>query len=249
MGQTTNYTKVFLLVSLVSMSGPAAALVDVEVGAGSRAGKYSYENAANESKSKTVNGSEVFANVMVDPIPLIPISFGLAIQSYSLDTSKANKEMLDEGLGNAAALVDTTADVKTTGLLYGPSFKVWAPTPFVKPYLRFAYLMGTETQKGDMSIKSKDESASLTTDVKMVADHTGSDLQLGLDFAPSKFFGIFLEFALHTGKSKPKSVNQTIEMTQSGTTTSQTTTELTDDEKKARTANATSIRLGLSVGI
>ena len=131
--------------------------------------------------------------------------------------------------------------------------KVWAPLPFAKPYLKFAYLMGSGVDKVDATLQSN-----ATSPVSMVAtqkgtqkfSHTGTDLDLGIGFSPAKLFTLFFEYAIHTGSSKV--TDQTIDqvsVSDAGTTsTTATKDDLTDDDKKAQKANATAIRVGLSVG-
>ncbi len=231
------------------------ALVDLEVSGGQRSQKVIYDTVSEANKTKTVTGSEINASVLFDPIPVIPVSFGLTFQSSSVNRDKVDQAILDDSVSSQdyEDFVDTTASGKTTTVLYGPMIKVWAPTPFVKPYLKFAYLTGSGVNTIDMEIQSKTgvEPAILnTTKGDMKFSHTGTDLDLGLEFSPAKLVSIFFEYAIHTGKSKvnDQSIESVSTSNSETSTTSMTKDDLTDEDKKAVQANATSIRVGLSVG-
>jgi hypothetical protein len=240
----------------VTFAQNAFALVSVEAGGGQKERAFLYDTSTEKDKKKSVNGSEYFASVYVDPIPLIPVAFGLAVQGYSYDTSKVDQEVLNDSLDSAGltGTYSSTVDSKSSGMLYGPSIKVWAPIPFVKPYLKYTYLMGTEKATSDSSATSNATaplSFALAVKGSTTSTRTGSDIQIGVGFSPIKLVGMFIEYAIHTGSTKLTDQNIDTTSTIGGATTSSTATksDLTDDDKRSKKANSTSIRLGLSVGI
>ena len=85
--------------------------------------------------SKSVTSNEVNGGVFLDPIPLIPISFGLdfSLMKWQFDS----KEF---GVSEA------------TGYLIGPQIKVWVPLPVdIKPYGRVGYEIGRYVATGKNS--------------------------------------------------------------------------------------------------
>lgn len=237
-------------------SGNAFALVGVEAGVGQRSSKVVYDTPVATGKSKTIKGNEYFANVLFDPIPVVPVAFGLAVQVHSDDRSDVDKDIIDDTItaaGGQSALWTKTASAIHAGTYYGPMIKVWAPIPFVKPYLKYAYLMGKEVTTVDYDIHTTSNSTLIGTSVKgtETSDHTGADLDIGIGYTPIKLINIFLEYSIHSGKSKV--VDQSIEETTVAGTTSTVKSydksSLTDDQKKSQNANATSIRFGIEVGI
>lgn len=234
----------------------AVALVNVEASAGQRSQKITYDTTTKTNQTKTVTGSEVNASLLFDPIPVIPISFGLTFQSSSVDRGKVEEAILTDMFDSEGitSYLDISASGKTTTTLYGPMIKIWAPTPYVKPYLKFAYLMGNGVNTTDVDIDTKPTApASYSTKIKGSSkfSHTGTDIDLGIAFAPAPFVSFFVEYAIHSGKSKITDIDlESVTTGADGTVTTSTTTkdDLTDEEKKAVAANATSIRIGLGVG-
>lgn len=241
------------LVSCFLVSTGAFALVEAEISAGQRTQKFLYDTTTETGKSKAASGSEITASLLVDPFPMFPIGFGLTVQSSTIDTTKVTEAMVNDMITESGGdgMFDVTAKTSVSTLLYGPVVKIWAPTPFVKPYLKFAYLMGNGATKVDLDYQTKTGVSPIlgsTMKGSQKYSQNGTDLDLGLGFSPIKFFTLFLEYAIHTGTSKV--TDQTLDNTDTsdtGTTTSTASKEdLTDDDKKATKANATAIRLGLN---
>lgn len=241
-----------LVLTTISLLGASSAfaLVDTEVSVGQRTQKYIYDTTSGSSKSAT--GSEITASLMFDPIPAVPVSFGITVQSSTIDRSKVDEEWFKNSL-DSDSYFDVTSKGTSSLLLYGPMIKVWAPTPFVKPYLKFAYLMGSGTEKLDIDAKTNSTAPStgaFTAKGSQKFSHTGTDLDLGLGFSPAKLFTLFFEYAIHSGSSKvtDQNVDEVLVLDGSTTTTTETKDDLTDDQKKSQKANATAIRVGISIG-
>ena len=245
-----------LVIGNFIFANQAMALIGVDAAIGQKSTKVKYDTLSQTDKTKTVQGSEYGIGVYIDPIPLVPFAFGLALSGYSYDRSKLDKEVIDEAIqaSGQSAIFDTTISTKTAGLLYGPSLKVWAPIPYIKPFLKYTYLMGSEITTLDHDVHTNANAsavASTTSKGTQTSSESGSEIQLGIGFSPVKFISMFVEYAIYTGKNK--TTDQKIEsVTTSGgtaTTTSATKDTLTDEDKKRSSTSASSIRLGLSVGI
>lgn len=249
----------FLTVLLITAtaSSTAFALVHGEVTAGSKTNKYKYNTLAENDKTKTVTGSELGLSVLLDPFPVLPIAVGLNIQTSAVDKSDIYKEQVDSLL-NAMGIADqvsATTSVKSATLLYGPMVKAWIPTPILKPYLKFSYLMGKSIDTIDTQISSLEGATSAFSSSSKgttTSSYAGTDLGVGISYAPIKFIDIFLEYSLQSGTTKmtDQSIeNITVSDTEGASTSTSTKNDLTDDDKKATAYSATSLRLGIAVGI
>lgn len=237
--------------ALLFITSNAFALVEAEVAAGSRAQKVTYDTATESGKTKVASGSEIVASVLFDPIPAVPVSFGLTVQSTSINTGKVYEDYLtDETSGAESITFESSAKGTSKSTLYGPMVKVWVPMPIIKPYLKFAYLTGSGTNTMDWDLHTADAQYGATMKGSQKFSHSGTDIDLGVGFSPVKFFTCFLELGIHKGKSKVTSQNVDATQTSAGEVTSSTLTsdDLTDDEKKSTNSDATSIRFGLGFG-
>ena len=237
-------------------SDQALALVHVDVAGGQT--KASYESTVSSiDDTKTISGSEYGAYLLLDPIPMIPVSFGLGVTANSVDTSSVNLQALNDQItaNDSVGKIIASAKTSQSSLLYGPTFKIWAPTPYIRPYLRAGYMMGTSVSKIDVSLTATSTASDPTNVFAMKgsskATYTGSDIAIGFDFAPIRFVSMFLEYSIQNGKVKTTSADLALVSISSGTTSTSsiTTADLTDDDKKSRSSSLKSMRLGLSVGI
>lgn len=245
--------KIYALATLSLLSASHAyALVDTEVSVGQRTQKFLYDTPTETGKSKAATGSEITASLMFSPLLVIPVSFGLTVQSSSIDRSKVDETAFKDNL-DTDGYYDVTTKGTSSMMLYGPMIKVWAPTPFVKPYLKFAYLMGAGTDKIDINATSNATApftSTVSTKGSQKFSHSGTDLDIGLGFSPAKLFTLFFEYAIHSGTSKTtdQTIDSVLVLDDSTTTSSESKDSLTDDQKKAQKANATAIRMGISIG-
>jgi hypothetical protein len=177
---------------------------------------------------------------------MVPFSLGIQAQSYGFDFGK----QFEESVLKINPGTTYSGSYKMAGLLYGPTVKVWAPLPYVKPYLKFTYLTGSEILKMDF-VNSAGAADSMAVSGSQTATHTGTDLCLGVGYSPIKFVQLYLEYAIHKGKTTLKSQDIEMTLTSGGTasTAKINSDDLTDEDKKAETADSKSIRLGVAVGI
>jgi len=220
------------------------ALVGFEAGIGQRTNDVVYDAGTETDKVKSISGSELSANLLFDPIPAVPVAFGLALESYSYNRASVLKDQL-----SSAGLDDSNASDTMTGMLYGPMLKVWVPTPYVKPYLKYSYLTGQEVGKSSLTTDAtiSSQTVEVTQTSKSTYTHTAGELALGVSFSFLKIAAVSLEYALHYGENKIKSFSQ--DTSYSGQTATSTIDDLSDDAKEAKKAEAKIIRLSVSAGI
>lgn len=231
-----------LIASSSWLAKPVSGDLDAEVTYGSRKNVVTYDTANTLNKTKSISGGEYTATLMYAPWAGIPGSFGFTAQSYSFDRSSIDQEIIHE----IDPSITQTTENKVSGTTYGPTLKVWAPTPFAQPYIKLTYLTGQETSKFSTNFTVEETDLSLTGDSKEA--HTATEIQLGLSTKMFGFLRLSFEVALHNGQNKLTSYSSdlTTTTTSESTSTSTSTEDLTDDDKKARNSNATSMRLGLA---
>jgi hypothetical protein len=243
-------------ISLLSVfASQAQALVSADVGYGRRTSKVSYDYSG-VSKDASLTGTEMFASVQVNPFVALPVAFGVTAQSISTDTGAVSKDMMQGIIDSQSSqdFVSVSGSGKATALLYGPTIKIWAPIPYIKPYLKLSFLTGTELldqTSGYSTLENVTPVTTYTQTSKISYTKTGRDLQLGLDFAPMKLISFFFEYSIHRGTSAAKSLDYKSTTVVSGVTTSDSadSSSLTDANKTAKRSDAKSVRFGLSVGI
>jgi hypothetical protein len=250
-----NFIRTAAVIATSSWTTASFAFFDGEVFYGSRSSKVIFDSNGTE-KNKTVSGSEIGASFMIDPIPLVPVAFGVtAIQSTS-DQKEIFKTLGDDTItGTEMSSYSVTASGTSTTLFYGPTVKIWVPAvPKITPYLKGAYLMGVESLDSKVSFASPAGSpvaATMELKPKTTFSHTATEMTLGVGFSPVKLTSIFVEYNTHSGKRKATSMSGSTTTTVDGTSTSvpMTNADLDTADKKSVDANSTSIRLGFSVGI
>jgi hypothetical protein len=244
-----------VLVSAVIWSKNGYALFDAELFYGARTSSVEYTNNAGTKATKDLKGTDIGASFLLDPIPLVPIAFGVtAIQGntkYDDLTNISAQSILEEDI-----FANGTASGKGTSkdLFFGPTIKVWVPMPKIKPYLKASYLRGAETVDEEVSAKTAANApvaADASIKPKSTFTHSATEITLGLGFSPMKLTSVFVEYAVHSGKRKAKSLSGSSSITAGGVTTNTpfTSADLSDSNKQEINANSKSIRLGFSVGI
>ena len=239
--------------TIASWATSGMAFFDGEAFYGSKSAKTKYSVAGVE-KSKDLRGTEIGASFLLDPIPLVPVAFGVVASQSSTDLKHVIQEVADGNVASDSSMAGFSG--KGTGtsktLFYGPVIKAWVPMPKIKPYVKAAYLMGTEVIDETMDFDSpSDTSISASFKQKTTYSHTATEMTVGLGFSPVKLTSIFAEYTMHSGKRKAKSLSGETTITSGGETiiTPITSDSLSADDKKEESANATSIRVGFSVGI
>jgi hypothetical protein len=248
------FTQIAATVVVASWATAGMALFDGEVFYGSRTSSVKYTTAGTE-KTKDLKGTEMGATFLLDPIPLVPVAFGVTVSQGNTDIKDVAQLVADDSTtsGDLAGFSATGTGTSKT-MFYGPVIKVWVPMPIIHPYLKAGYLMGAEVEDLNLSFSSPADSPVATKMVlkpKTTYTHTATEVTVGVGYSPVKLTRIFAEYSMHTGKRKAKSLSGEVDMDVDGTSTSvpYATADLAAEDKKSKTADAKSIRLGVSVGI
>jgi hypothetical protein len=234
----------------------AFAFFDAALIYGSRTSTIKEDQSDGTKKDRELKGTDIGATFLLDPIPLVPVAFGLMVKQGTTNYDDTVQAATDQSLATDATL-GANYDGKGTGtskhLFYGTVFKVWAPIPIVKPYLKAAYLLGAETIDTTIKLSTKSgvtPEIGITQTQKTVMTHTGSEISLGLGYSPIKLTSVFFEYSIHNGKRKTKARSGETTTSVSGiSTTVPINGTLSDDDKKEETWGAKSINFGVSVGL
>lgn len=177
--------KLLCLVGML-LSVEASALISVE-------GSYGLVGASLSEQDSDHSGSSFRGALHLDPIPLVPVSFGLALSSLELDDD-------GEKLGGG-------------GFFLGLEVKAWIPfVPVVTPYGRLSYVpYGLLTQSGST------ESGSNTFPFESAYDLDGILYAVGIDWQPLPLLSLFLEYQMGTLTGTPSEVKVNNEDVTSGT--------------------------------
>ena len=249
--------KKFVLLSLgfvVAPSPEARALIDAEVFYGQQTADVSYFRDT-EQKTKKIVASVPGASVRYKPIPLMPLSMGLTVSQSTINYNEIAKSMASDALENPAFEgYGATATGTSKTLFYGPELKVWVPTPIVTPFVKAAYLLGTETLDVDFSLTSPPGSAqsgSFQLNSTNTYRHTGTSLSVGLEYSPVKLSVIFLEYNVLYARRKNINASGSAVSTSGdqSVTTPITFDSVPELDKKYLDANAAGVRLGVGIGI
>lgn len=165
---------VLLAAAASSLASPAFALVDAELAVGQRSGTWKPKN----SESATISSQTIQMAAHVDPIPLIPVSFGIRVISDSYKTTIA-----DHGV---KSLTSTAVVPEITG---------WLPLGSIKPFARLGYT-AVSAYKGTVEV--------LSINGEIVETSTGPRMAAGVEYSPLPFvsFTVALEHSTETLKSK-----------------------------------------------
>jgi len=134
----------------------ALALIDGEVSVGQRTGTW-----ASGSTSKPIRSTSVQMAGHLDPIPLVPVSFGLRLISESYKATIADHAV--KSLTSTAIIPEVTA---------------WLPLGDLKPFARIGYTL-LSPYKGTAEYTS----GSTTTNATVVYKSSGPRVTAGLDYS------------------------------------------------------------------
>ena len=146
-------------------------------------GMYKGDYKPESSNNFTLDGSQMTAAVYVDPIPLLPVGFGLSLQVPDV-TGKVD--------GN---------DVSYTGLTASLSLKVWSPISFAgfTPYARMGYVV---YGAGLIELSSQQ--------MKQEVEVSGLHLGAGVRYSVIPFVGLLFEVESQNESVKTKEIKQKI---------------------------------------
>ena len=169
------FIKSCLVLERLVFAQSSFALVDAQVLLGRR-----QMNLDMEGQVKDIPGSELHLAVHLDPIPLVPVAFGL---SYGMINASKTKTF------NLAT--DTDFEVKEiTGHELSLEIMVWSPIDLfnITPYLKAGYVpYGVYTFAGSL------EADGNSTDLDLLYGTSGSLVSLGLKWAPLPLVGLLFE--------------------------------------------------------
>ena len=156
-------------------SSSAFALFEAQLLLGSRTQNLNYTGM-----DKAATGSSTKFAFHLDPIPLIPISFGLALESVTYDVSVA-----DNGLS------------ELSGLHIVPELRVWTPSiAGISAYAKLGFSIDASKGKTTQTVLGED----LSTDVTFV----GQSMHIvpGISYSPLPLISLLLEYDMGSGDWK-----------------------------------------------
>lgn len=157
----------FMLATSFAVSTPAWALFNAQVLTGKRTAKWSADNRSSD----TTTGTELRAAAHIDPIPLVPVAFGIAASQTTFD---------DESTKFGVSKIDGT-DIDL-------EIEAWLPLELagLVPYAKLSY-----------TIAGKYEMETITGTSfrpKAVYKPTGAALHIGIKYEFLLRLGIMAEF-------------------------------------------------------
>lgn len=167
-------TSSLALSGLLMAASPALAIVDGEVSVGQRSG--TWKQSGEEGKS--LSSSSLQLAVHLDPIPLVPVSFGVRMISDAYDAKVADHGV--KSLTSTAVVPEVTA---------------WLPIGDLKPFARVGYT-AVSAYKGTAEVSAAGQTISGTIALKS----SGPRLAAGLDWHPLPFISILAAFEYSTEK-------------------------------------------------
>ena len=237
-------------ISLIGLWSTAGfSFFDAEAFYGSTTSTLKY-SLSDGDHTASVKGTEIGAALQIDPVPVVPVSFGLLVTQSTRDTKSIAEaeaaDLLKDSIFGGGGTSSATSTSKT--LLYGPVVKVWFPL-FVKPYFRLAYMTGAEVQDSSYDIEGTTLQAKISP--KTIYTTTATQMSLGLDYSPTKMVELFAEYAIISCKRKFKSISGDFTATNQygSVTTPLDDTFVSDTDKSWNSGGMKSVRIGLSVGI
>ena len=150
-------TKSAFISALILAANPAMALIGGEVSVGQRSGSFKESG----SSGKTLSSQTLELAGHLDPIPLIPISFGVRLVSDAYDAKVA-----DHGFKS----MTSTAIV--------PEVSAWLPLGDLKPYARVGY-----TAVSAYKATVEKSLAGVTASGSAVLKSTGPRIAAGLEWS------------------------------------------------------------------
>lgn len=164
--------------AMACVSTQASALVDAQFGLGRRNEKWD-----QDSKSSTTTSDLLKVAAHLDPIPLVPVSFGLALYSENWKVSET-----DQGL----------TSLKSYSFV--PEITAWLPTGDFKPYARVGYsILSAYTGK---AVVSTGAGTTTTGDIYLAGAglHMGAGVEWSVPIVPMLSIFGELEYASETVK-------------------------------------------------
>jgi hypothetical protein len=165
-----------MLAAAGMMSSPAWALFNAQVLTGKRDAKFK----ASGSSSDTISGNELRAAAHLDPIPLVPVAFGLSLAQTTWDKSSDK----------------LTAD-KIDGLDVNLEIEAWLPIELggLVPYAKVNY-----TVAGAYTVESQEVLPGVAP--KFAYKPSGAGIAVGLKWEFLLRLGVMLELEQATRKLK-----------------------------------------------
>ena len=160
----------------------AAAIFDVQFMAGRRTGTWTHRAAAvNVEKDASID--ELQVGFHLDPIPLVPISFGLSIDIDNYSSP------------------ETHGFTVLHGISLQPEIQVWWPLGDLKPYARVGYaidaLKGTATNT----------TTATPAEYDVILGGTGVHVGLGVKYNVIPFLALLVEYNLGFEKVKTQTAD------------------------------------------
>ncbi len=174
--------KQFVKIAALLVAGWAQssfAIVGVSVAGGTSTFKVKNKDLGTSYDIKT---QTLAASVHLDPIPLVPISFG--IQALVPSTTSNKDEEFKEFAGTDLSL----------------EIKAWTPIALfnITPYAKVGY-----TVMGKFAVKAIRDFSGEEVKVPVTYDSTGHHIAIGLRYSPIPLFGLLLEYQSQVIELKP----------------------------------------------
>lgn len=216
----------FVFISMqILFASQAQALFDVEAFVGTAS------FTTNSDNAKKISGNQVAVSAHLDPIPLVPVGFGLHI-------------------GVPGGTATETADgieikSKIAGLSVDLELMAWSPVALLglTPYVKLgATVYGKAAWDMDLTTPTTVAGQDVTIKGKNVYDFsaTGSSFALGIQYSLIPFVALMLEYRSQSQKWKANKVKSTL-----GDVDVDISTSDIDDV----TTKISSLLLGVSVGL
>ncbi len=186
------FLRILTVVIFAIGSTSSFAFIDAQLFVGKRSG--TGKSLKLDGSDSKVDGTEIAVAGHLDPIPLVPIAFGLSLSTNTLELEKDSY----------------FKDLK--GLNAGLEVMAWVPfLGDFKPYGKLGYIVyGKYIGEGSVTVLNT------TTDYKGLYDYNGSYLSIGLGYSPLPLISIFLEYNM-TMSAKVKATEFTVDGQKQGT--------------------------------
>ena len=160
-----------------SWAPSASAIFDVQAMLGQRSGTWVHSESSGNVE-KDISASEMRVGLHIDPVPLVPVSFGLGLEK---DTYKSTT---DHGFS------------KLEGLSVQPEVTVWLPLGDLAPYARVGYAFNAV--KGTLAVTTTQPEAK-----SVVLRGAGTHLGLGLKYSLIPTLALLVEYSMGFERVKP----------------------------------------------
>lgn len=145
----------------LALSSRAFALIDISLEAGQRTSTWT-----QDSESTNVPAQVLRAALHLDPIPLVPVSFGLGVYSETWNVSEA-----EQGLKNISSFSVV------------PEIVAWIPLGDLRPYARVGYSISSGyTGKAVVTVNGQPTDGSIA--LGGVGVHAGAGLEYNIPVVP-----------------------------------------------------------------